>query len=102
MQARLPALIVVGLALAGCRNSCQQLCHEMADYAVEECGLAFPDEDLKTCVSDHNGGATDRDDLQACSAASDALTEGEWTCDDAKEYFKADGAGGSRVIPGEP
>lgn len=97
MQSRLTALLVGCLALAGCRNSCQQLCHEMADYAVDECGLEFPDDQLKDCMSDHNGGATDRDDIKACDAASAALDEGEWTCDDVKEYFKADGAAASRV-----
>lgn len=95
--------ILLGCAsMGGCRNSCQRLCGEMADYAVETCNLSFGSEDLKTCRSDHNGRATDRGDLEACELASAALTEGEWTCDDVKEYFKADGPVSAKVEAEEP
>lgn len=95
------ALLLGCLSLVGCRNSCQQLCGEMADYAVETCALEFDNDELKTCISDHNRRETDRDDLAACDVASAALTEGEWTCDDVKEYFKADGAASSRTADPE-
>ena len=96
------ALLLACASLGGCRNSCQQLCGEMADYAVETCNLEFESDELKTCLSEHNGRSTDRTDLEACDVASGALIDGEWTCDDVKEYFKADGPASARVIAPEP
>lgn len=85
----MPRILLLALPLlGGCRNACQQLCADMADYALNECGLDFSD-DLKTCIQDHSGKNTDREAVQACADAAPYLEE-EWTCDDLKEYFKAD------------
>ena len=45
------ALLLACASLGGCRNSCQQLCGEMADYAVETCNLEFESDELKTTAA---------------------------------------------------
>lgn len=85
----LPSALLVALSLlTGCRNSCQQLCGDIADYALENCSLEFSQEEMDTCVADHARSELDRSDLDACEEAAPALEE-EWSCDDLKEYFKA-------------
>lgn len=77
--------------LVGCKNSCQQLCVDIAEYALNECGLQFTDEEMDTCIADHAGSETEREDQQACAEAAPHLEE-EWDCETLKEYFKASAA----------
>ena len=89
-------LIVLGMALgiSGCRNSCQQLCQEMADFADEECAQEFPKEEVKACMNAfHNREITD-EDKEVCDDITPTLRE-EWTCDDISDYFDNSGGNGS-------
>ena len=96
------ALLLLPL-LAGCRNACQRLCVEMRDYASEECGLEFTDEQFDACIDENSRGGI-RDYLEGrgidrrpgqqlaiCREWTPALRE-EWDCDDLEPYFD-DGAG---------
>lgn len=38
-----------GVVLAGCENTCQQMCNEFADI-YEECGIGFGDAELRDCI----------------------------------------------------
>lgn len=69
---------------AGCRNSCQQLCQDIADYGESTCGLEFTSDQISQCISDHN--KEDAETRSACSDAAPSLEE-EWTCEDIQEYF---------------
>ncbi len=85
------SLLLLALPLGGCRNSCQQLCVDIADYALESCNLQFTDEEMDTCLSDFARSELERSDLESCEEAAPYLEE-EWSCDDLREYFKASGA----------
>jgi len=93
---RTPGLLVavVGLALGvtGCRNSCQQLCQEMADFAEEECNQEFPKDQIKTCMDTYHNREIEDDTKQVCEDITPTLRE-EWTCDDVSEYFTGGGGG---------
>lgn len=80
-------LLVPLFLLAGCRNSCQQLCVDMADYALESCNLQFSQGEIDSCISDHAGSEIDKDAIDACSIAAPNLEE-EWDCEDLRDYFK--------------
>lgn len=83
------SLLLVALPLmAGCKNSCQQLCVDIADYALESCNLQFSDEEMDACIADYSRSELDRSDLQSCEEAAPSLEE-EWDCDTLKDYFKA-------------
>lgn len=87
------AALLMLLSTAGCRNNCQQLCQEMADYASEDCGEEFTKDQVKSCMETYHNREID-DDLDAvCEDISPTLRE-EWTCEDVKEYFTSDGGGG--------
>jgi hypothetical protein len=92
------AAVVVGMALAfgvsGCRNSCQDLCQEMADFAVEECNKEFPKEQIKACMETYHNKEIDDDQKQVCEDITPTLRE-EWTCDDVNDYFSGSGGNGS-------
>ena len=53
MRAKQLGVLWLGVALMGCRNQCQRLCSDIADYAQEECGLEFSDEEVKQCFKDN-------------------------------------------------
>jgi hypothetical protein len=80
-------LLVPVVLLAGCRNSCQQLCEDMADYALESCDLQFSQDEIDSCIADHARSEIDKDAVDACSTAAPHLEE-EWDCQDLKDYFK--------------
>ena len=80
------ALMLGGLMLSGCNNSCQMLCVRIAKVAETDCGIPVPDEDIATCI-DRQAGAASRDDRSTCRSAN-SLDDirAEWSCDDMA-YF---------------
>lgn len=84
----LVAFDLVLLANVGCRNECQQLCTQLADYA-DECGYTVSDGDVDQCIADH--GAPKGPDAQACAQYStpQAVRE-EWDCEEMGLYFSAE------------
>lgn len=78
------------LALAGgCRNACQDVCTQMADYAVE-CGFTVPDADLDACYARQKNPSGD--DAKACRDYGDPTTlRNQWSCEEVSAYF---GGGG--------
>ncbi len=42
-------VLLAGLCLAGCENTCQQMCNEFADI-YDECGVGFGDTELRDCI----------------------------------------------------
>lgn len=85
MSRALAAALLLMVAATGCRNSCQQLCGEMEDYAVE-CNYTVPDDATKTCIQDHGRRDTTRDERQICTENGDALRE-EWSCEDVGRFM---------------
>ena len=86
------SFLFLSLALAGCKNECQQMCVDMAKYAKKECGLEFPKDQLKTCLQDYGGRNTTTAQRDYCSTVRPALQE-EWACEDLEAYFDESGAG---------
>lgn len=83
-------LLPLFLALTACRNDCQQLCLDMADYA-EECGHEFPKDQVKSCL-DNNANKNLNDAAKdSCTNELPYLRE-EWTCDDIGLYFDSEGS----------
>ncbi len=77
--------LVVAVALGGCRNSCQDMCKTMADYAAE-CGFPVGDADLQACYARQK--APEKEDAQACRDFGDPeALRNQWTCDDVALYF---------------
>ena len=86
------AAALLGLAaLGGCRNPCQDLCHEMADYAAEDCGEEWSQDEIKACTEAYR--EADDDEQAVCEDIAPSLRE-EWTCDDLSPYFSGGGASG--------
>lgn len=86
MTHRLLVLLALLPAAAACRNSCQQVCVRMADYA-EECGISIPDDDLGTCLEEH--GQDDAEDRQICREYGDAESiRREWSCEELELYWE--------------
>lgn len=83
------AVVVLALpALGGCRNSCQDLCVRMADYA-EECGFSVPDSELSTCLDDE--AVSTAEERRVCrDYGSSTLIRDEWTCEDLGAYWGAE------------
>lgn len=77
--------LVAVLALAACKNDCQKLCDEMADYA-EECGQEWDREAVKECRADQANRNVVKESRDACASALPSLRE-EWTCEDLEGYF---------------
>lgn len=74
-------------ALSGCKNDCQQLCHEMADYASEDCGKEWSKDQLKSCMDDQKDAVKANESIeQVCADILPTLRE-EWSCDDIDAYF---------------
>ena len=76
------------LSFTGCKNPCQQLCDEIADFVKNECGSeigeTFSKEQIKECRAEYSWHP--KEGKQACSAALPKLRE-EWTCEDMIVYF---------------
>ena len=88
------ALMLCGLMLSGCNNSCQMLCVRIAKVAETDCGIPVPDEDIATCI-DRQAGAASRDDRATCRS-SNSLDDirAEWSCEDMAYFLgvvRADG-----------
>jgi hypothetical protein len=75
------------LPLGACRNSCQQVCVEMAKYAEDECGLTVPDEQIDACI-DAQAGDASRDNRGVCrDYGNPSSIEQEWGCEELADYF---------------
>jgi hypothetical protein len=78
-------ILGICLLLSGCRNDCQQLCLEMAEYAESECNKTFPDAQLKSCQEKYADASDQK--LEACASYGPRLKD-EWEgCDQINEYF---------------
>jgi hypothetical protein len=83
------AVASAALLAAGCRNACQQLCAEMADYA-EECKLPIGDADLDACLD--RQAAPSPEDRDTCAEFGDPeVLRTQWDCEELARYW---GAGG--------
>lgn len=92
MRALAPLLLIPLLA-SGCRNPCQQLCVEIADYAADECGLEFPDAQLDQCIANHGSGTLEKGEAGTCRDGLGDVAD-EWDCGEVEAYFDATGSGG--------
>lgn len=90
--------LVAVLVLAACKNDCQKLCDEMADYA-EECGNEWGREDIKQCREDQANRNVSKEGREACATSLPSLRE-EWSCDDLDAYFSDDDDGESDTDAG--
>ena len=79
-------ILISSLSITGCRNDCQQLCAEMADFAEEQCGRTWATTDIRTCMQNNSNRATNDVRRDACADNIETLRE-EWTCDDIDKYF---------------
>ena len=87
MRMLLAAFIVLPAIVAGCDNSCQQICDRMAAYAESECGLTVTKEEISAC-KDEQAGAASRDDRAVCREFNGRKTiEEEWDCDEVSAYW---------------
>lgn len=82
---RLIWLLALPLTTA-CRNPCQQLCVEIADYAKDECGLVFSRDEISTCIQDHATRDVVKETRALCAEGLPTVSE-EWTCEDINDYF---------------
>lgn len=74
---------------AGCRNACQQVCAEMADYA-EECSLPVSDADIDACMERHS--APTPEDKATCREFGDGeVIRQQWDCEELGRYWGGDG-----------
>jgi hypothetical protein len=77
-------LWIATLFVAGCDNSCQNLCVQIADYA-ETCGDPFGAAQVATCIDDYASSTSD--ELATCRVyGSGDVVERQWTCDDVNLY----------------
>ena len=83
--------LLFAVLITGCKNSCQQLCAEIRDYASAECNLQFTKDELKTCYQDHAGSGLEKGDQKTCRESL-SLVDEEWECDDIADYFDNGGA----------
>ena len=86
-------LLAAALLLSACKNECQQLCNDIADYAVD-CGFEFSKEEIKACEDANKGKELNDNTLAVCEETRPFLAE-EWSCDEISEYFDTAGGGGS-------
>jgi hypothetical protein len=77
-------VIVASVWLAGCENSCQNLCEQMAAFA-DECGAPVGAGELETCIDDFSDASGEQ--LDACADfGSPDVVRRQWTCDDLTLY----------------
>jgi hypothetical protein len=73
--------------VAGCHNPCQDLCHDMADFARSECDIEVSDSQVEACV-DMQGENDDRDALKVCRQYDEKRDiEDNWGCEELEIYF---------------
>ena len=85
-------LILVSLPFTvACRNSCQQLCLEIRDYALDECGLEFTDDEVQTCLDEQKNKYVERETHESCDVGLQTLRD-DWECEDLRDYFKSGGS----------
>lgn len=96
MRVIAPILLLLPALATGCRNACQDLCVEIADYASTECGLEFPDAQIDQCIADHKGSALEKGEAGTCRNGLGDVAD-EWDCEEIQAYFDEAGgdAGGS-------
>ena len=80
-------IIITMLLLTGCRNDCQQICTDMADFAADECGEEFSRTEVSECMSTYKKKNLSAAQLDDCKEYGSRLEE-EWTCEDLEEYFE--------------
>ena len=85
------------ILLTACRNPCQQLCAEIRDFAANECGQSFPEDQFRACLQDQRGGQLNEGERGVCRRHGERVAE-EWTCDDVADYF---GGGGDEAAEDE-
>ena len=76
-------LLSLFLSMLGCRNTCQDLCYDLSDFA-EDCGYSFTNEMMDECLQ--NQGEKSGEEKGFCDEAKPLLQE-EWTCEDITIYF---------------
>ncbi len=82
--------------LAGCHNTCQDLCKEMAALAEsEDCQFTLSDGELRECIRNHTRDQLADGDLDVCEEFADTVPQ-EWSCDDLQPYFPA---GNNNTVP---
>ncbi len=82
----LASAALASVTLTSCRNSCQQLCVEISDYAASECGLQFSDAELDQCIADHKGGSLEKGQRGTCREGLGDVDK-EWDCNELEAYF---------------
>lgn len=101
---RLSHLLLATIALAGCRNPCQQICAEMRDYA-EECGFEVDKDEFSACI-DGQKKPSDGDKAFCRDFGDGETLREEWSCEDLEIYWSPGGgdpgtAGETGTSPGE-
>jgi hypothetical protein len=84
---RLSALLLLATVLPGCRNACQDLCTELADYAQTACGYTWTDTQISQCIDDQ--ASLTSDEIAACRDNSNVASI--WGCDEIADYFNTGG-----------
>ena len=78
-------IAILALSAMGCRNSCQQLCARMYDYA-QECELGVDEDELASCIDDQAG--LESEDREVCrSFGSAEVLRNEWSCEELESYW---------------
>lgn len=91
---KLLALLGLVVGLSACKNECQLLCEDMADFAEESCSQEWDKDQVKSCKDTYKSSNLADGDAEICEEVRPFLQE-EWTCDEIGEYFDAAaGAGG--------
>jgi hypothetical protein len=80
-------IILTMFLLTGCRNDCQQVCSDIADYAADECGEEFSRAEISECMSAYKKKDLSDAQLDDCKEYGSRIEE-EWTCEDIGEYFE--------------
>lgn len=75
------------LALTGCRNACQQMCVDLAQYA-EECGQTPSAEEVDACIDARKTSLIGREKVDQCQEIQDPQKLREWwSCEDLAENW---------------
>jgi hypothetical protein len=84
----------LGLGGAGCRNACQDICLDMADYATE-CGFPVSDAEIDACL-DEQSKVEEKEDRKACRDFNDPQAlRLQWSCDELADYWVGAAAQGT-------
>jgi hypothetical protein len=85
-------LLVLLAVLAGCDNSCQTLCVQMADFSAE-CGRTISDAELQSCLTSFE--SVEAEERQTCrDFGNPDVIRREWTCDDLNLFRDVGNSGG--------